>query len=395
MKTILTLFALGTSSLLLVPARAADPVASPAAGAGAMTHTLFMGTDIDVQQNKAFYRVENVAGGSFVIKVDGQEKSIPMKFSSVNLKLSPQLKLTETSVEVAKLTVERSYTPNNDPNKKFMAAQMAGAAQTMVGQSAHTAALAQQTLAAESRNVGPPAFPNPVDYAAQAATAQREFNSAVGTMDSDQSSSGYSAGKLADELAEEMFDAIEITFEISAEKSLNSPYAVIVAQFREKDAKPNEVKNWIFATELEPITGTVRRVRIKEGGFPRGFELKNYQLHLYNRGQELASTVAPKRVALTRDEAFDYVMLDYLSSHKGRSVPASLAMGRLATGLRNSLQTPALFVKVSKDGLSLGTYSDEACSQKIDDPALENALRDLRFKPALDKGKPVDGVAKL
>ena len=54
-----------------------------------------------------------------------------------------------------------------------------------------------------------------------------------------------------------------------------------------------------------------------------------------------------------------------------------------------------VFVKVSKEGLSDGAFSDSACTQKIDDPYLQSVVRDIRFKPALADGKPVEGVAPV
>jgi hypothetical protein len=50
---------------------------------------------------------------------------------------------------------------------------------------------------------------------------------------------------------------------------------------------------------------------------------------------------------------------------------------------------------VSPDGLSNGAYSDPACTRKIDDPYLDSVVTKVRFKPALNKGKPVEGIAVL
>jgi hypothetical protein len=52
-------------------------------------------------------------------------------------------------------------------------------------------------------------------------------------------------------------------------------------------------------------------------------------------------------------------------------------------------------VQVSKEGVLLGVYADESCRLKLDDSALAAALADVFYKPALVKGKPVDGVARV
>ena len=61
-------------------ALASGYAAAPPAGAKTepKPYTLFMGADFDVQQNKDFYRVQDVDGGSFVIKVNGEQVLVPM-----------------------------------------------------------------------------------------------------------------------------------------------------------------------------------------------------------------------------------------------------------------------------------------------------------------------------
>jgi len=174
---------------------------------------------------------------------------------------------------------------------------------------------------------------------------------------------------------------------------------VVVAQYREPNKPPGALHSWIYARALEPIDSKPRKVRIVQGGFPQGFELEKFQVHLFEHGEELATNVADKRVPLTRDEAFQYVLIDYVSSHKGASLPATPAMGRLPADLRTRLDsgqlTQRFFVKVSKDGLPVETYVDESCSRKVDDPYLQSVIQDIRFKPALEKGRPIEGIALL
>jgi hypothetical protein len=74
-------------------------------------------------------------------------------------------------------------------------------------------------------------------------------------------------------------------------------------------------------------------------------------------------------------------------------------MGKLPADLRSRLTSAqfahTFFVKVSKDGLPGEVFLDEACAQKADDSYLLSVIRDIRFNPALDKGRAVDGVARL
>jgi len=52
-------------------------------------------------------------------------------------------------------------------------------------------------------------------------------------------------------------------------------------------------------------------------------------------------------------------------------------------------------VKVSKDGLADEAYTDPACTRRVDDPYLDSVVKRIRFKPALNSGRPVDGFATV
>ena len=53
------------------------------------------------------------------------------------------------------------------------------------------------------------------------------------------------------------------------------------------------------------------------------------------------------------------------------------------------------YLKVTKGGEISGLFADEACAQKVDDPYLDSVINELRFIPALDRGRPVDGVTAI
>ena len=64
------------------------------------------------------------------------------------------------------------------------------------------------------------------------------------------------------------------------------------------------VQNLIYAEALHPIDEHLSHVHFVEEGFPFNYELVDFQLHIYNRGDEIATNIAADRVELTRDEAF-------------------------------------------------------------------------------------------
>jgi hypothetical protein len=63
--------------------------------------------------------------------------------------------------------------------------------------------------------------------------------------------------------------------------------------------------------------------------------------------------------------------------------------------LANGNYAGTFYVRVSKDGLAEEPYADTACTKKIADPYLVSVVRSIRFKPALELGKPVEGTAAV
>ena len=214
-----------------------------------------------------------------------------------------------------------------------------------------------------------------------------------------QYTNGSFAGRMEDELAKELYDAIEINFKVSSPKPLARPYIIVVAVYRATDDRANSVHNWIYAQQLSPIGSRVRREHFLKGGLTPGFTLISTEFHLYNEGKEIATDVAHKRVALTREEAFEYLVMEYVAGHKGGKAAPTPAMAALPGDFLNHLSQDEVlgtyYVKVGADGKVREVYKDEACTMKVDDGYLASGLRTIWFEPALEKGKPVEGVAKV
>ena len=372
---------------------------------GPKTHSLYMGAELSLEQNKQLYRVQGVEGGSFVIRVNGKDVNVPMERGTVKLKIDPTLKLTESLAIVANLKGERSYTLANDPTARHMKA-LAQSAQLTAG---NEAALNQASASFSAGTaVAASVAANPVSGPSTGSSGSGSSKTMlIAQMSSQQYVQGLTGGPGStfqdangNPLSYEgSFDAMDVTFEVSSERPLNNPYVVIIVKYHAPDGKPGQVANWIYSRSLDAISRDPRRIHIEQGGFPLGFELQDFQVHLYNHGEEIATTVAPKRVMLTRDEAFQYVMLEYVSSHKGATLPATPAMGKLPADLSARLANGQLkavyYVKVNKEGKASELFADESCSIAVNDPYLDALIKNFRFNPALDQGKPVDGVALL
>jgi len=393
------------STVRTVAADAPPATDRPVAVGEPKTHALFMGTDIAIQYHNKLYQLQDVVDTSFIISVDGKKTSIPMRGEPHNLKLEQSLKLTNVSASLTGLTGERTYTPGNDPRmrRQIEASHAANA----IGDNA---SLAEGKFIVAQNKFGVAINPNSVRGAdisaanldASAAQASKDALAAnqlaEAQFNTDYTNSGLAQLRARSDMAQELYDGIEVNFAVSSSTELKSPYIVLVVHYHTDGSKGVKSRDLIYARALDPIGSKPEKIHILQGGFPHGYELDSYQVHLYNLGQEVATDVVPKRVSLTREEAFEYVKADYLGTHKGATLPSAPAMGKL--GLETKAQlTPAhlggtYFVKVTKDGKPTEAFLDEACTQPVDS-VVETVVNNVRFFPALEKGKLVDGVARL
>lgn len=368
------------------------------------THTLYMGADIGIEWKGGVHRIQDVAGDSFVIHVDGEQVVIPTFKRKLYMKIDDTLKVTRASVTIDNFRADRAYTPENDPRRKFHeAASMASGAAAESDMAVANMVQAEQTLG----RVTALAANNPMlDLSSEVAHAQRnaslaavQFNSSVLGMSNNLNSPAYHAANLQEELAMELFDAFEVSFDISTQQRFEKPYVILVVRYREEPNRPDTARNWVYGQVLPDLSERPRRVRLLRGGFPPGYHIENYHLHIYDQGVEIASNIARKRVELSSEEAFQFSVIEYIARHRDatlRPMPVkSLVPPDLPVRLAADQINRAVFVKVGKDGLPAAVFEDEGCRKKVGDSELEAALLELRFNPALEKGKPVEGVAHV
>jgi hypothetical protein len=391
------------------------------------THTLFMGAEIAINLDRDLYPVKDVLGSNWVIDINGREREVSAKEAPLNLKITPTLKLTEVSATIEGFRRVQAYSFASDPTTRLTKAlTQAGVTNAMLQGVAQDAqnladtvnnkALGGAAVFATSDNqfgataqlynaMTTPAITHPVAALpgdpfppANPLTPSILINVPDANSAAAQSNLG-NANEATGRITTPGLDALDVDFDIRAAKTLQDPYVVTMTKFRRPGAKPGMVQNMVYAKSLHPIDVHLSHVHFTQEGFPFGFELVDFQLHLYNRGEEIATNIAADRVELTRDEAFEYVKMEYIGSHKNDTLPAEPAMGKLPAELPMKLAQgqyrQAFYVKVSKDGLADEAYTDPACTRRVDDPYLDSVVKRIRFKPALNSGRPVDGFATV
>ncbi|HEY5228109.1 MAG TPA: hypothetical protein VIJ19_06180 [Opitutaceae bacterium] len=402
------------------------------------THTLFMGADVDLSLDRDLYRVHDVVGSSWVVDIGGRDRVISAKEAPQHLKITPSLKLTEASVTITGFVRMQSYSFDNDPSVRLTrglnqsavsnidlqarandfqaradtmgnhalggAGFLAGSddqfsSQALITAANHGASASTSTTGTNVlpdmkidifHSAAPYIFNNPTQIANTQVAQVQARTAADQTLNGNEPTGKIVSGGM---------DAIDVSFDARSPKLLRDPYVITMTKFRTKTSKPGVVQNLIYAKSLDAIDEHVSHIHFTEEGFPEGYELIDFQLHIYNRGVELATNVAQDRVELTRDEAFEYVKMEYLGTHTKDTLPPAPAMGKLPPELPSLLAegkyAKTYYVKVSRDGYGEVAFSDESCRNEVRDPYLKAIVRNLRFKPALDHGKPVDGIASL
>src|ERR1035438_2663382 len=197
-----------------------------------------------------------------------------------------------------------AYTFENDPSVKLTralanAAQLNAGYESALSQAQAALAHAQAEASAVNGTSGASPAQGPRDANGETARLAGVVNQTSVSAGADLEMTGERGSSLG-------YDAMEVTFEVSSERRLNSPYVVTITRFHEKGSEPGMLRQLVYAKALDPIGNHPSAVRFLEGGFPLAFELKNFEVHLYNLGAEVATNVAPQREQLTRDEAFNY-----------------------------------------------------------------------------------------
>ncbi len=366
---------------------------------GAKTYTLFEGDNISVGQGQELHPVRDVNGGSWVVAIDGKEVLVSAKEGPINMKVTPLLKLTEVSADFSGMKAERAYTFMNDPTVRLTRG-MSQTAQTNAGY----AAAVNQATAAQNNAIS--ASQMGVNKTSASGATSQGTNADQTLLAGPNQLANAAAASAGSDLfpidtrdTEGDFDALDVSFDISSDKPLVAPYLVTMTRFHERGAPEGSYKSQVYAKAIDPVGAKAGKVKFQQAGFPLGYVLEGFEIHLYDQGREVATNVAPKRQVLTNDQAFEYVRAKYLEAHKGQTLSASPIMGSLPEDLQARVAegkySQPFFVLVSTDGFAHQAFSDLACKDRIVDSYLDQVVGGIRFKPALRSGQPVEGVAMV
>jgi hypothetical protein len=386
----------------------AEPSPSAALEAAPKTHVLFMGADIEVEKDKEFYPVQDVTPSSLVIELNGKPAQVPQS-RDVVLLIKESLKLAAATVVVENLVTERAYAPGSDPFRQVAQSVAFAAGESAVSDLAQGEVMQANAAVMGANVVLDSLRGTDIEHQGAAAVAQAEAMQAgaeanvanhYNTPDIQSANVSSMAAEAGAQASQHLYDAIRLSFELRSDTDLDQPYYAVVAHIFGPDSKPGHVRKWVYVKTLGAMkAGETKRVSVFQSGMPTGYAIESCEVHLYDHGGELATNLSRKRVELTDEETLDYRIIEYVGANKGRTLPAVIARATLDNEIRATL-TPAqldesAYVRVAKDGRVTAVYRDAEGNTRLTEPALEAAFSSIRFKPALEAGKPVESVVAI
>jgi hypothetical protein len=400
-------------------------------------HVLFVGTDLSVRQNGKFYRVVGANKKSIKIEKDHALSDVRLA-GGADIRINKGVKLSNLTAKIGKIQTESIDRESARAQLAAMQASMALMDEAGDNQDRlHGRMVALSAVAINPDAAAGAAISRAnLDVMQAAASASyisalpdlARMNSAVSTLltqtimqpkpDEDvtldasalpglhtiggnglsESGSGSSTSiSLSQPSAPSASTEVELTFELSSPEPLENAYIVVVANYASPN-KPNEVARQISAREFAVIDSHPKQVKLTHAASVGGLPFRKFDMGLFANGQEVATNLSEKRLALTSDQAFQFFLIDYLSSHKGATLPPTPMLMKPRAEIRRQLakiqREQSVYANVDKMGNILAMSSDAAGNQPLPS-SVQSALQFVRFMPALNNGAPVEGRIKV
>lgn len=366
---------------------------SPASESAAKDYSIFVGQDVSIVRKGKQLPVTGARKKALEVMLDGKLTIIPLSEArdlriDRGVKLSP-LSATLTNVRGVAGTSRLQGTAEMEAISHSLGMQemtedlrdkAMGDARTLAIMSQSSDGSASNSEAANNAYSGfidqLPSFQKSVDTSAQIGSDLAARHAGAGGLDD----TGYI-----------------VSFEAATPVALERCHVAVISEY----TLPGNTGLVLSTASLEPIgeLGPVpRRISCEVRGFPAGAELKGYRVALYSEGQEIATNLSSRRTEVTRDEAVMFLVVDYIAKHPNETrPPAPILMVPRSAFVAQVGSAPldqVIYARVGKDGRIIRLSTDAAGVSMLPS-TLSPAIDKIAFVPALEKGKPVEGVAKL
>ncbi|MCF3650126.1 hypothetical protein [Synoicihabitans lomoniglobus] len=233
-------------------------------------------------------------------------------------------------------------------------------------------------------------------------------------------------------------DVLELTFEIASREPIADAYLVVMGNVMQAGQEGIVT----FHQNVGAIGPKPRKIKVRKTGFAPGFTISDVNLHLYTHGQEIATNRSERNVALTRDQAREFLLLSHIAEHPLDTITPqpvwTLAPAVLLAAKSGASYDHPVVATIDSDGSVISIHQTEEIAQAFlaelvdaakvrrkatpvktpstfadavrvrdaDDetafdqtgqlpPQVVAAMREMIFLPALELGVPIVGTAKV
>ncbi|WP_221029266.1 hypothetical protein [Actomonas aquatica] len=378
------------------PLHAAKPVrVVSSAAAPVRDHHLFVGVESFLPHERELLAVRRFEGAESVLETETGEEVVVERDHSFRFKMTP--KVSPIVIKIDRIRGEETYSAWTDPKGQWMSRQMALSGhyddQTTNATRVLNAGMnaAHMISRVEEGNGGP--------LPGASVTAESTMNKAISDYQQVQSSlqafndspsitDNFDPLEEGDESVP--FDAINLRFNVRSPEPIADAHALARVRVRTPD---EGYKDFSFQRDLGALDRSERSILLTLDGLPPGFEFVDAEIHLFNHGEELATTQSERLMPLTAAEARQYVMLDYLAQHRDATLPPSAAWSLAPAALRaaNDAASVNFAAKVE-----VNERGEPTAIHALDGQILPESMREifgqLTYLPALAEGQPVAGT---
>lgn len=332
-------------------------------------YILYTGGNLQVLDGDEKHPIVGVSPFTISIRRKGRLEKIPLGRVG-RLWIDREMKLNRQSAAISNLQSEKAYTPGHEEVADW------GTLNTRVLSTGHSPLdNVQENFFEESVSI-------------------RKDRASIGRSRRGSLASSTGGSELLDVRGgdhEGSFDALEVTLELASTDSIIDPYLVLVTDFRDP-AVPDQFFRKFMVSVLDGISPEPVSIQLLQGGFPAGFEVDEFNIYLYSGGREVPTNLSDKQVALTEDEAFQYLILEYLVAHKGETLaPRPMWVG-MSTEVKEQIRGLDTNPEVNLILDAKGRVIDLTIRGGAElGPNIIAAFRAFRFYPALENGKLVGG----
>lgn len=388
------LFGLTLVATAPVALRAGEPEPDPASE---RDFTVFLGLDLRFEHEQARYPVLWADRRGVQLLKDGERVRVSRAVAHLNSRIVPRV--GRECLQIENAHGQRVHSYENDPTRAALSQHVAlmgiqADMQEHAEIEARAAANRLRSLEAASAS----GVPVPEGEFEQ---AQLQLSEATRTLENAYANPAFSSPPGGEGFAAELdegtggtFDAFALKFEISTPTKVSDAHGVLRLFVRDP-ATSQVLAPHIKFFRLPDLGPEPRRITVTQTGLPPGFTVESYSVHVFVGDQELPTTLSQNQIAVSAGEAHQFLILQHMQNHRADSVPVSiipeLVPPRLRRLVRADQRTVSIDFTVGPDGCVKKLAPTPGIPTELG-PELEAMLRRVRFLPALQRGRAVEGL---